>query len=141
MIELLGVHFGNFGCLRASSWIGGEEMSVTRVQEVFEPVAVRSVSAFPDNRLQALVRQTVATSAQAADVLVALVTPSAVVAFVMGLWRLTADLGWTETFPISTGFFSHWLVWVALAIGLKFGATTLAAKLLPVESPAKTYRQ
>lgn len=77
-------------------------MPVTRMEEVFEPAAVRPVSAFPDNRLQAVVRRTVATSAQAADVLVALVTPSALVAFVMGLWRLTADLGWTETFPIST---------------------------------------
>lgn len=112
-------------------------MPVTRMEEVFEPAAVRPVSAFPDSRLQAVVRRTVATSAQAADVLVALVTPSALVAFVMGLWRLTADLGWTETFPISTGFFSHWLVWIALAIGLKFGASVLAAKLLPVEAPAK----
>jgi|SRR5580698_7401545 hypothetical protein len=112
-------------------------MSVTRMEEVLQPVAVRSASALVGTRLQSLVRQTVDTSAQAADVLVALVTPSAVVASVMGLWRLTADLGWTESFPISTGFFSHWLVWIALAIGLKFGASALAAKLLPVEAPAK----
>lgn len=50
----------------------------------------------------------------------------------MGLWRLTADLGWTETFPISAGFFSHWMVWIALAMALKFGASVLAAKLVPV---------
>jgi hypothetical protein len=107
------------------------------MEEVLQPVSVRLVSALSDTRLQSLVRRTVATSAQAADVLVALVTPSAVIALVMGLWRLTADLGWTETFPISAGFFSHWLVWVALALGLKFGATTLATKLLPVEAAAK----
>jgi hypothetical protein len=117
-------------------------MSVTRMEEVLQPVPVRSATALSnislsDTRLQSLVRRTVDTSAQAADVLVALVTPSAVVASVMGLWRLTADLGWTESFPISAGFFSHWLVWIALAIGLKFGASTLAAKLLPVEAPAK----
>jgi len=110
------------------------------MEEVFEPATVRPVSAFRDSPFQALVRRTVATSAQAADVLVALVTPSALVALVMGLWRLTADLGWTETFPISNGFFSHWLVWVALAIALKFGASALAAKLLPVEAPAKMDR-
>ena len=52
----------------------------------------------------------------------------------MGLWRLTADLNWTDTFPISTGFFSHWQVWIALAIGLKFGASALAAKLSPAEA-------
>jgi len=112
-------------------------MSATRMEEVLQSVSVRPVSALSGTRLQSLVRLTVATSAQAADVLVALVTPSAVIALVMGLWRLTADLGWTETFPITAGFFSHWLVWVALAIGLKFGATALAAKLLPADAPAK----
>jgi hypothetical protein len=116
-------------------------MSVTRVDEVLQPVSVRSVSVLSDNRLQSIMRRTVSTSAQAADVLVALVTPSAVVALVMGLWRLTADMGWTETFPISSGFFSHWIVWIALAIGLKFGATELAARLLPAEAPAKTDRR
>jgi hypothetical protein len=115
-------------------------MSVTRMEEVLQSVPVRIVSGLSGTRLQSLLRRTVATSAQAADVLVALVTPSAVVALVMGLWRLTADLGWTETFPISAGFFSHWMVWVALAIGLKFGASALAAKLLPLEAPAKTVR-
>ena len=58
----------------------------------------------------------------------------------MGLWRLTADLGWTETFPIANGFFSHWIVWIALAIGLKFGASLLAAKLSPAQAPARMDR-
>ncbi len=115
-------------------------MSVTRMEEALEHVSVRRVAVLSDTRLQSLARRTVETSAQAADVLVALVTPSAVIALVMGLWRLTADLGWTETFPISSGFFSHWIVWVAMAIGLKFGATVLAAKLLPLEAPARTHR-
>jgi hypothetical protein len=113
-------------------------MSVTRIEEVLQPVSVRTVSALSNTRLQSLLKRTVETSAQAADVLVALVTPSAVIALVMGLWRLTADLGWTETFPISAGFFSHWHVWIALAIGLKFGASALAAKLLPPEDPRVT---
>ena len=115
-------------------------MSVTRVDDVMQPVSVRSVPALSVIRLQSLASRTVETSAQAADVLVALVTPSAVIAFVMGLWRLTADLGWTETFPIASGFFSHWIVWIALAIGLKFGATVLAAKLLPVDAASKADR-
>jgi hypothetical protein len=114
-------------------------MSVTRMEEVLQSVPVRRVSAASDMWLQPLLRRIASASAQAADVLVALVTPSAVIALVMGLWRLTADMGWTETFPISSGFFSHWLVWIALAIGLKFGSSVLAAKLL-VEAPAKTDR-
>lgn len=113
---------------------------MTPIGELLQPVSVRRVSVLSDTRLRSMLRRTVATSAQAADVLVALLTPSAVVALVMGLWRLTADLAWTETFPISTGFFSHWQVWIALALGLKFGASVLAARLLPVEVSTKTDR-
>ncbi len=112
-------------------------MSVTRMEEALQHVPVRGASALSNPKLRSLLKRTVATSEQAADVLVALVTPSAVVASVMGLWRLTADLGWTESFPISNGFFSHWMVWIALAIGLKFGASELAAKLLPAEAAPK----
>jgi hypothetical protein len=142
----LTVHFRNFGSIRASSVIGGEEMSVTRVgeilrAEVLPQVPARTVIVLSNTRLQLILKRAVATSAEAADVMVALITPSALIALVMGLWRLTADLGWTETFPISSGFFSHWQVWIALAIGLKFGASALAAKLIPAEEIAKAGRQ
>jgi hypothetical protein len=56
---------------------------------------------------------------QLANIFVAFLTPASVVALVLGLWRFTADAGWTEAFLISGGFFSHWQVWIALAIGLK----------------------
>jgi hypothetical protein len=64
------------------------------------------------------------------NVLPALLTPAAVVALVLGLWRVSADLGWTEEFLISNGLFSHWQVWIALAIGLQASATSLAAKFV-----------
>lgn len=57
--------------------------------------------------------------------MVALLTPAAVVAFVMGMWRLCMDLGWAGAFLISGGFFSHWQVWIALSIGLKMLSSTL----------------
>jgi hypothetical protein len=63
------------------------------------------------------------------NVLPALLTPAAVVALVLGLWRVSADLGWTEEFLISKGFFSHWQVWIALAIGLQAAAAWLAAMI------------
>jgi hypothetical protein len=66
-------------------------------------------------------------SRQLADVLVALLTPSAVVALVMGLWRVGADLGWAGAFLIADGFFSHWQVWIALSIGLKLVSSTMIA--------------
>jgi hypothetical protein len=66
-------------------------------------------------------------SRQLADVLVALLTPAAVVALVMALWRVGADLGWAGAFLITGGFFSHWQVWIALSIGLKLLSSTLIA--------------
>ncbi len=66
-------------------------------------------------------------SRQLANVLVALLTPAAVVALVMALWRVCADLGWAGAFLIADGFFSHWQVWIALSIGLKMLSSTLIA--------------
>jgi hypothetical protein len=66
-------------------------------------------------------------SRQLADVLVALLTPAAVLALVMALWRVAADLGWAGAFLIGDGFFSHWQVWIALSVGLKILSSTLIA--------------
>jgi hypothetical protein len=66
-------------------------------------------------------------SRQLADVLVALLTPAAVVALVMALWRVSADLGWAGAFLISDGFFSHWQVWIVVSIGLKLLSSSLIA--------------
>jgi hypothetical protein len=129
-------------------------MSVTRIEEALQPAVIQKVMVQkamiqPDaasglnDRLQSLLKRIVTASAEAADLLVELVTPASLVVAAMGLWRLTADLGWTETFPISSGFFSHWQVWIALAAGLKFGVSALAAKAAPEEASqpsAKTDR-
>lgn len=64
---------------------------------------------------------------QLPNILVALLTPAAMVAFVMGLWRISMDLDWAGAFPIDSGFFSHWQVWIALAIGLKMLSSSLLA--------------
>jgi hypothetical protein len=37
-------------------------------------------------------------------------------ACVLGFWRLAADLDWTSGFGITTGPFSHWQVWMVLAV-------------------------
>jgi hypothetical protein len=64
---------------------------------------------------------------QLANILVVLLTHSAVLALVMGLWRVGTDLGWAGAFLITGGFFSHWQVWIALSIGLKMLSSTLIA--------------
>ena len=57
--------------------------------------------------------------------LAALLTPAAVMAIVLALWRLSADLRATAEFPISVGLFSHWQVWLAGAAILEFLAVIL----------------
>jgi hypothetical protein len=49
----------------------------------------------------------------------ALLTLAAVAAGVLGLWRIAADLDLTSDFAISSGFFSHWQVWIATAVLLE----------------------
>ncbi|SRR5579871_137011 len=51
--------------------------------------------------------------------LAALLTPAAVMAFVLAFWRLAADLKATGAFPISEGLFSHWQVWLVAAAMLQ----------------------
>lgn len=54
-----------------------------------------------------------------------LLTPGAVVCTVLGCWRMGADLNLTGEFAISTGFFSHWQVWLALGAGLQTASVLL----------------
>ena len=46
-----------------------------------------------------------------------LLTPVAVVAAALGVWRLGADPGWTSQFFITDGLLSHWQAWFAVGIG------------------------
>ena len=49
----------------------------------------------------------------------ALLTPAALSACVLALWRIAADLNWTNSFAIPTGIFSHWQVWLGAAVALQ----------------------
>ena len=57
--------------------------------------------------------------------LAALLTPAALTLSVLGLWRLAADLHMAGQFAITTGLFSHWQVWFALAGLVQFIAMAL----------------
>jgi hypothetical protein len=54
-----------------------------------------------------------------------LLTPAAVLAAVLALWRIAADMQWTGSFAISDGFFSHWQVWLGAAMALQLCAFLL----------------
>ena len=65
------------------------------------------------------------SSLQVMGLCVALMTPASLLAFVLAAWRLGADLGFTGEFAIGHGFFSHWIVWAAIGIGIQSFANTL----------------
>jgi hypothetical protein len=56
---------------------------------------------------------------RAAQLAAALLSPAALVAFVLAWWRIAADLKWTNSFAIASGLFSHWQVWMAAAAALQ----------------------
>ncbi len=80
-------------------------------------------------RLQPALDRTAETSQEALRLVVAFLTPAAVIAGVLGAWRLSSDLGWTDQFFITNGLFSHWQVWFALAGGLPFLAAAIRRQL------------
>jgi hypothetical protein len=56
---------------------------------------------------------------RAAQLAASLLSPAALVAFVLACWRMAADLKWTNSFAIASGLFSHWQVWMAAAAALQ----------------------
>jgi hypothetical protein len=102
---------------------------------MIQPAWMRAASVFTYTnsvypaRLRRLFNRIVIASEAGLNVLPALLTPASVVALVLGLWRVSSDLGWTEEFLIANGLFSHWQVWIALAIVLQIAASSLAAKI------------
>jgi len=49
-------------------------------------------------------------------------TPAAVMAGALGIWRLAEDASWASAFAIREGLFSHWQVWFASAGLLQTGS-------------------
>jgi hypothetical protein len=65
------------------------------------------------------------TNKRAALALASLLIPVAVMASVLGVWRLAADLRIASDFAIANGLFSHWQVWIATGLVLAFLAHLL----------------
>ena len=50
---------------------------------------------------------------------------AAVSCAMLGLWRATSDLGWTDTFFVTEGIFSHSQVWLGLTAASGYPALRL----------------
>lgn len=51
-----------------------------------------------------------------------LLTPMSVMAGGLAMWRLGSDMKWAGEFAISRGVFSHWQVWLVMALALELCA-------------------
>lgn len=109
-------------------------MAEIRVAALLEPARVRTAAAFAAVAAATgeQAQRFAARSHAVASVIAVFLTPVSVGALALGLWRLSVDLGWAGAFPITSGIFSHWIVWIALAGGLKASVSLLNR---PVNGP------
>ncbi|MGH9559555.1 MAG: hypothetical protein ACRD30_09970 [Bryobacteraceae bacterium] len=61
---------------------------------------------------------------RAASAMGALLAPLALMAYVLGFWRLASDIGLAGQSGIS-GVFSHWQIWIPLAVAMQVAASRL----------------
>jgi hypothetical protein len=115
-------------------------MSVTTKAVLMAPAKTRTLAIIEgpgalSARLRPAIDGAAATSQQAANMMALLLSPLTVLAYVFAAWRLGADMDVAGEFPIPTGLFSHWLVWVAIGAGLQ---TTASFWRRPAKAAAGT---
>ena len=107
-------------------------MSGIRIGEIVQPAWSRTADAVAGTtssvalKVQQAIDRTAAVSQEVSTFVAMLLSPAALISLALGIWRIGADLGWTDQFLISNGLFSHWQVWVALAIALQAVAATFS---------------
>lgn len=62
-----------------------------------------------------LVRKGKVKNAYSLQIVATLLTLVSIGTALMGVWKVSADMGWAQAFAIDTGTFSHAQVWLALA--------------------------
>ena len=72
-----------------------------------------------------------------------LLQPAVLAAFVLAAWRFGTDVGWTREFVISTGAFSHWQTWLAIAVILQVAVVALNryGSFKPLPKPVEPDRE
>lgn len=78
---------------------------------------------------------------QIAAVIAFLLTPAAVTAGALALWRIGADMRWAGQFFVTSGLFSRWQIWIATGVILQLSSVLLsrlsgaASRPLPNSDP------
>lgn len=101
-------------------------MSVTRIAEAVQPATLVRTAGLAIPRIQAKIPQIQINVSgfsvvwkTGSELLLVMLNPVALAAFVLAIWRLSQDMEWTSNFFIGQGLFSHWQVWLGLALALK----------------------
>lgn len=71
-----------------------------------------------------LIRRKPGKNRELASAFAALLIPAALMAYVLGFWRLASDMGMAGEFGIE-GLFSHWQIWIVLAAALTITSSVL----------------
>jgi hypothetical protein len=71
---------------------------------------------------------------EAVHLAVHLLRPASMAAFLMAVWRFTADLGWASEFLISDGLASRWQLWAVLGVATYTISAALERKLTAREA-------
>jgi hypothetical protein len=66
---------------------------------------------------------------EAVELMVHLLKPASMAAFLLAFWRFGADLGWTNEFLIESGVFSRWQLWAALGAAMIAAQSQLSRRL------------
>ncbi len=65
------------------------------------------------------------TAQQFGSTVAVLMGPAILSTYAFAAWSLTAEMGWTDSFPFSTGPLSNWMIWLGVAIALHLASSVL----------------
>jgi len=71
------------------------------------------------------------TAQQFGSLVSVLMAPAVFSAYAFAGWSLSANLGWTDSFPYGAGPLSNWLIWLGMAVIVHLAAQVLKRHTQP----------
>ena len=84
-----------------------------------------------------LVRKGRIKNAYSLQIVATLLTLVSIGTALMGVWKVSADMGWAQAFAIDAGTFSHAQVWLALATAAQAGSWRLTRYVRGKQQPQR----
>lgn len=110
---------------------------MNRLELGWQEIMTQVSSAPATRRLRPALSWTNAVPRDVVELIATLLTPAALSAAMLAGWRLGSDLGFAADFFVEDGVFSHWQVWMAIALGLQSCAVALKKHLKHYELQPK----